>query len=121
MLCCVFVTQADVYVNTASDSLNLRQGAVAASFLKAGGSVLQDECSAYVAQNGKVPIGEVVVTGPGSVHCKKIIHTVGPVYDGKRSEKVNRKLSQFTDLQVLIVSFPLIDLARSCLEVLREM
>ena len=77
-----------MYVNTAGDSLNLRQGAVAASFLKAGGQNLQDECTVYVRNNGRVPCGEVVVTGPGAIQCKKIIHTVGPVYSGKVSEKV---------------------------------
>jgi len=81
--------QADVYVNTAGDNLNLRQGAVATSFLEAGGQALQDECTTYVAKNGRIPFGEIVVTGPGLVDCKKIIHTVGPVYDGKRSEQVN--------------------------------
>jgi len=80
--------QADVYVNTAGDNLNLRQGAVAASFLEAGGQALQNECTTYVAKNGRVPFGNIVVTGPGLVKCKKIIHTVGPVYDGKRSEQV---------------------------------
>ena len=77
-----------MYVNTAGESLNLCQGAVAASFLKASGQSLQDECTAYVRKNGKVPCGEVVVTGPGAIHCSKIIHTVGPVYNGKPSEKV---------------------------------
>ena len=78
-----------MYVNTAGDNLNLRQGAVAASFLKAGGQSLQDECTAYVTKNGRVPCGEVVVTGPGAIQCSKIIHTVGPVYNGKASEKVH--------------------------------
>ena len=77
-----------MYVNTAGESLNLQQGAVATSFLKAGGQNLQDECNAYVRKNGKVPCGEVVVTGPGAIQCKKIIHTIGPVYSGKVSEKV---------------------------------
>jgi len=66
----------------------LRNGAVSASLLKAGGQALQDECTAYVANHGRVPVGEVVVTGSGSIRCKKIIHTVGPVYGGKRSEEV---------------------------------
>jgi len=67
----------------------LSQGAVSASLLKAGGKALQDECTAFVTNNGTVPVGGVVLTGPGSIHCKKIIHTVGPVYDGKRSAQVS--------------------------------
>jgi len=58
------------------------------SLLKAGGRILQNECMAYVKRNGKVRVGGVVVTGPGSIQCKKIIHTVGLSYDGKRSEQV---------------------------------
>jgi len=58
------------------------------SLLKAGGKVLQNECMTYIKKNGKVLVGGVVVTGPGSIRCKKIIHTVGPSYDGKRSEQV---------------------------------
>ena len=89
MLLCYFVW-ADIYVNTAGESLNLRQGAVAASFLKAGGQDLQDECTAYVTKYGTVRCGEVVVTKPGAIQCSKIIHTVGPVYNGKASEKVTK-------------------------------
>ena len=85
---CLLYIQADVYVNTVSHDLNLRNGAVSMSLLKAGGKVLQNECTAYVEKNGKVHVGRVVVTGPGSIQCKKIIHTVGPSYDGKRSEQV---------------------------------
>ena len=58
------------------------------SFLKAGGQDLQDECTDYVIQNGRVPCGDVAVTRPGAIHCTRIIHTVGPVYNGKASEKV---------------------------------
>jgi len=43
-------------------------------------------------KHGRVPVGEVVVTGPGSIRCKKIIHTVGPVYDGKSSEQVTEQV-----------------------------
>ena len=58
------------------------------SFLKAGGQDLQDECTAYVRKNGAVPYGDVVVTRPGAIPCSRIFHTVGPVYNGKASEKV---------------------------------
>jgi len=82
------IVQADIYVNTVGDNLNLKNGAVSMSLFKAGGQALQDECTAYVTRNGKVHAGGVVVTGPGSIQCSKIIHTIGPSYDGKHSEQV---------------------------------
>ena len=78
-----------MYVNTASNDLNLSNGAVANSLLKAGGQALQDECTSYVMQNGKLSPGDVVVTGPGKLSCKKVVHTVGMPHNGIQSEKVN--------------------------------
>ena len=77
-----------MYVNTTNENLNLNLGKVAASLLKAGGQRLQDECNAYVRENGILPCGEVIVTKPGAIQCTGIIHTVGPMYNGKASEKV---------------------------------
>ena len=44
---CMFMLQADLYVNTVGSDLVLKNGAVVYSFLKAGGQALQDECDAY--------------------------------------------------------------------------
>jgi len=67
----------------------LKNGAVSRSFLKAGGQALQDECNAYIAQHGQVPIAGAVVTKPGAIPCLGIIHTVGAEYKGKQSEDVS--------------------------------
>lgn len=80
--------QADIYVNSVGDNLDLSSGAVSQSLLRAGGQALKNQCAAYIASNGNVRIGGAVVTGPGSIRCKKIIHTVGAIYDGRRSEQV---------------------------------
>ena len=68
-------------MNTVSNDLVLSNGAVSRSILRAGGPALQDECNQYISSNGKPQIGGVVVTGPGSIQCKHIIHTVGAKYD----------------------------------------
>ena len=81
-----------MYVNTASNDLNLNNGAVAKSLLKAGGQALQDECTSYVSQNGNMSAGGVVVTGPGKLPCKRVVHTVGMLYNGSQSEKVTKLL-----------------------------
>ena len=68
-------------MNTVSNDLVLSNGAVSRSILRAGGPVLQDECNQYISSNGKPQIGGVVVTGPGNIPCKHIIHTVGAKYN----------------------------------------
>ena len=62
---------------------------MAKSLLKAGGQGLQDECTSYVTRNGKLSPGDIVATGPGKLPCKKVVHTVGMLYNGRESEKVN--------------------------------
>jgi O-acetyl-ADP-ribose deacetylase (regulator of RNase III) len=52
--------------------------------LNAAGQSLQDECT----KKAPVKIGNVVITGPGKLPCKYVLHTVIPSYDGKASEKV---------------------------------
>ena len=88
----LFLSQADLYVNTCGSDLVLKNGAVTRSFLKAGGQALQDECNAYISQNGQIPVGGVVLTKPGAIPCLGIIHTVGTEYTGKKAEEHVRKL-----------------------------
>ena len=54
---------------------------VSKHLLAKGGQPLQDECNRYVSINGEVQAGNVVVTAPGKISCKHIIHTVGRNYD----------------------------------------
>ena len=89
-----FLLQADLYVNTCGSDLVLKNGAMARSFLKAGGQALQDECNGYISQNGQISVGGVVLTKPGAIPCQGIIHTVGKEYNGKESEDVSFQLTQ---------------------------
>ena len=83
--------QADIYINTVGTDLVLSNGTVSRSFLDAGGQTLQDECTLYVSQHGKVPVGRIVVTKPGNIpNCQRIIHTVGAKYGEKRSKEVRQ-------------------------------
>ena len=68
-------------MNTVGTDLVLKNGAVSRAFLKAGGQALQDECNNYVASHGCLSVGGVVVTKPGAIPCKHIIHTVGSTYN----------------------------------------
>ena len=81
-----------MYVNTAHHMLDLRHGAVAQSLLKAGGSVLQDECNRVVATRGTIPYWDITTTTGGNLQCQHIIHTVGQQYTGGSSVKVIERL-----------------------------
>ena len=43
-----------------------------------GGDSIQQECCQFVRQNGRLMPGQIFVSGPGKLKCKKIIHAVGP-------------------------------------------
>ena len=85
---CPLFIQADVYVNTAHNQLNLNHGAVAQSLLKTGGSTIQDECKRVVAMRGTIPYWDIATTSGGNLQCKHIIHTVGANYQSSGCEQV---------------------------------
>ena len=72
----------DVIVNAANNDLK-HIGGLAAAILRAGGQQIQDECDNYVKNNGSVLEGHVMVSTPGRLACKKVVHAVGPKWDFK--------------------------------------
>jgi len=94
----LFPLQAEVYINTTSSDLTLKNGAVSKSILNAGGQTIQDECSQFVSKNGNVQPGDIAVTGPGKIPCKHIIHTAGSNYRGVSSEEVTASLHEYLPL-----------------------
>ena len=74
----------DAIVNAANENLELL-GGLAGSILKAGGSEVQDECTKYTALHGQVNVGDAVCLGSGRLPCKKVIHAVGPRWQGGKS------------------------------------
>ena len=72
----------DVIVNAANEWLS-HGGGVAASIVRKGGRIVQEESDGIMAQRSRRPlrVGDAVHTGAGTLPCKFVIHTVGPRWD----------------------------------------
>ena len=68
-------------VNAANSSL-LGGGGVDGAIHRAGGPAILDECRAIRARQGPLPPGEAVITTGGALPARRVIHTVGPVWQG---------------------------------------
>jgi len=78
--------RVDAVVNAANSSL-MGGGGVDGAIHRAGGPSILQECKKIVAEKGRLPAGEAVITTAGNMPSKHVIHTVGPVwYGGKKNE-----------------------------------
>lgn len=78
--------EVDAITNAANEDLWLG-GGVAGSINSKAGPEVDMQCKEYKQVNGKVPVGEAVVTGAGRLRCTFVIHAVGPEYrEGQPNE-----------------------------------
>ncbi|HZL09203.1 MAG TPA: O-acetyl-ADP-ribose deacetylase [Prolixibacteraceae bacterium] len=79
--------EVDAIVNAANSSL-MGGGGVDGAVHRAGGSAILDECREIVARQGSCGTGQAVLTSGGNLPAKFVIHTVGPVWHGGKSNEV---------------------------------
>ncbi len=84
--------QVDAVVNAANSSL-MGGGGVDGAIHKAGGPAILEACKQIIAQIGHLPTGEAVVTTAGHMPAKKVIHTVGPIYNATRPDEMRNLLA----------------------------
>lgn len=71
----------DAIVNAANSGL-MGGGGVDGAIHRAGGPAILEECKQIVAQHGRLPTAQAVITTGGKLPAKHVIHTVGPIWHG---------------------------------------
>jgi O-acetyl-ADP-ribose deacetylase (regulator of RNase III) len=78
--------RVDAIVNAANSSL-MGGGGVDGAIHRAGGPDILGECKVIVSKIGRLPTGEAVITTAGKMDSKHVIHTVGPIWHGGKSDE----------------------------------
>ena len=71
----------DAIVNAANSGL-MGGGGVDGAIHRAGGPAILEDCKGIVAERGRLPAGQAVITTSGKMKTRHVIHTVGPVWRG---------------------------------------
>ncbi|XP_055737967.1 protein mono-ADP-ribosyltransferase PARP14-like isoform X1 [Salvelinus fontinalis] len=93
----------DVIVNSSNNTFSLQTG-VSKAILDAAGQIVVAECQ----QLGAQPNNGVILTQPGNMRCKKIIHMVGQTDPKKIQESVKGALQMCAQNNLTSISFPAI-------------
>eukprot|EP00347_Sterkiella_histriomuscorum_P004706 403359420 len=87
--------QVDAIVNAANESLSHGAG-LAYELCQKAGPVVQEQCDQFVRNNGKVTPGNIFVSNPGRLPCKKVFHAVGPTYEPNHHVRCRKTIKQLT-------------------------
>lgn len=72
---------ADAVVNAANSGL-MGGGGVDGAIHRAGGIIINEECSEIIKKIGRLEPGKAVITSGGNLKAPYVIHTVGPIWHG---------------------------------------
>ncbi|MEM9454650.1 MAG: O-acetyl-ADP-ribose deacetylase [Myxococcota bacterium] len=104
--------EVDAIVNAANSSL-LGGGGVDGAIHRKGGPAILEECKKIRAAQGGCPPGQAVITTAGELPARRVIHTVGPVWNGGGRGEVGilrsayrRSLELAVGEQLRTVAFP---------------
>ncbi|ELO0595357.1 TPA: macro domain-containing protein [Salmonella enterica subsp. enterica serovar Muenchen] len=106
----------DVIVNAASTRLH-HGGGVCGAIHRAAGPELLAACRNHIRSHGSLPAGEVILTPPGKLPCRGVIHAVGPRWlfgayaerqDGLLAQAYFRSLTLARDNGFCGIAFPCI-------------
>ena len=103
---------SDAIVNAANSSL-MGGGGVDGAIHRAGGPAILEECKRIVAQQGRLPTGQAVITTGGNLKARYVIHTVGPIWHGGSRNDAGLLKSAYyeclklaTETKLSSISFP---------------
>jgi O-acetyl-ADP-ribose deacetylase (regulator of RNase III) len=105
-------TAVDAIVNAANSRL-AHGGGVAAAIARKGGSIIQQESTAWVEKNGLVSHSQPAYTSGGNLPCKYVIHAVGPIWgeggeEAKLAAAITGSLETGDALKLHSIAFPAI-------------
>ena len=86
----------DAIVNAANSSL-MGGGGVDGAIHRAGGPTILEQCKQIVAKQGRLPSGKAVITAGGNLPAKYVIHTVGPIWNGGKSNEAQILASAYRE------------------------
>lgn len=78
--------EVDAIVNAANSGL-MGGGGVDGAIHAAGGPAIIEECQNIVEEQGRCNTGEAVITNGGNLPANKVIHAVGPVWNGGKNDE----------------------------------
>uniref|UniRef100_A0A4W5KWR4 Poly [ADP-ribose] polymerase n=1 Tax=Hucho hucho TaxID=62062 RepID=A0A4W5KWR4_9TELE len=99
--------KTDAIVSSTNSSLDLNSG-VSGAILKAAGQSVVDECKAL----GTQPNDGVVMTKPGNIQTKHIIHMVGQTKEKEITSSMLKVLKMCEDKKIQSVSIPALGTGR---------
>jgi len=76
----------DIIVNEANSNLQHSRG-IAGAIAQKGGRDIQHQSDRWIRKYGPVPPGAVAFTEAGSLHAKRVVHAVGPIWRGGNSNE----------------------------------